>query len=369
MIETTPSRKAPTRPKPTRGGLVSHAPASPGAVDTPVRQRRFVFVLLDKFTMLAFASAIEPLRIANRMSGRTLYRFSLFSETGEPARCSNGAQIVVDGPLGEVGHDDVVMICGGSDIRASSTRGVINWLRRIGRKGAVVCGVCTGAHTLAEAGLLDRRRATIHWENHDGFLEEFPDVDLTRSVFVIDGNRMTTAGGTASIDLMLTLIADDHGKDLANAVSDQLIHAAIRTDRDMQRLSIPTRIGVRHPRLSRVIEIMEQSIEETVSPADLAEEVGMSTRQLERLFRRYLNRSPKRYYMELRLAKARNLLMQTDLSVINVALACGFASPSHFSKCYRAQYGTTPYRERGAHGIEDEGGAEPDPEDESTGDF
>ena len=359
MTETTPSRKAPTRPKPTRGGLVSHAPASPGAVDTPVRQRRFVFVLLDKFTMLAFASAIEPLRIANRMSGRTLYRFSLFSETGEPARCSNGAQIVVDGPLGEVGHDDVVMICGGSDIRASSTRGVINWLRRIGRKGAVVCGVCTGAHTLAEAGLLDRRRATIHWENHDGFLEEFPDVDLTRSVFVIDGNRMTTAGGTASIDLMLTLIADDHGKDLANAVSDQLIHAAIRTDRDMQRLSIPTRIGVRHPRLSRVIEIMEQSIEETVSPADLAEEVGMSTRQLERLFRRYLNRSPKRYYMELRLAKARNLLMQTDLSVINVALACGFSSPSHFSKCYRAQYGTTPYRERGSHGLDDETGAEP----------
>lgn len=358
------SRQAPSRPPPSRGGLVSHAPASPGVAPDPARQRRFLFVLLDRFTMLAFASAIEPLRIANRMSGRTLYRFALLSETGEPARCSNGLQVIVDGALGEVAHDDVVMVCGGNDIRAASTRGVINWLRRIGRKGPVICGVCTGAHTLAAAGLLDGRRATIHWENHDGFLEEFPEIDLTRSVFVIDGNRMTTAGGTASIDLMLALIADDHGKDLANAVSDQLIHAAIRTDRDMQRLSIPTRIGVRHPRLSRVIEIMEASIEDPVSPAELAEEVGMSTRQLERLFRRYLNRSPKRYYMELRLAKARNLLMQTDLSVINVALACGFASPSHFSKCYRAQYGTTPYRERGAHGIEDEAGAEPGPRGE-----
>jgi AraC-like DNA-binding protein len=165
---------------------------------------------------------------------------------------------------------------------------------------------------------------------------------------VIDGNRITTAGGTASIDLMLKIIADDHGEDLANLVADQLIYTSIRTDQDTQRLSIPTRIGVRHPKLGQVIRMMEQNIEDPISPAQLAKDVSMSTRQLERLFRRYLNRSPKRYYMELRLAKARNLLMQTDMSVINVALACGFASPSHFSKCYRAHYDTTPYRERGS---------------------
>jgi len=175
-------------------------------------------------------------------------------------------------------------------------------------------------------------------------------VTLTKSVFVIDGNRITTAGGTASIDLMLKIIADDHGEDLANLVADQLIYTSIRTDQDTQRLSIPTRIGVRHHKLGQVIRVMEQNIEEPISPAKLAKDVGMSTRQLERLFRRYLNRSPKRYYMELRLGKARNLLMQTDMSVINVALACGFASPSHFSKCYRAHYSTTPYRERGTHG-------------------
>jgi len=166
-------------------------------------------------------------------------------------------------------------------------------------------------------------------------------------VFVIDGNRITTAGGTSSIDLMLKIIAQDHGEDLASLTDDQLIYSSIRTDQDTQRLSIPTRIGVRHPKLSAVIRKMEQNIEEPISPSVLAQEVAMSTRQLERLFRRYLNRSPKRYYMEIRLSKASNMLMQTDMSVINVALACGFASPSHFSKCYRAHYNTTPYRERG----------------------
>ena len=160
---------------------------------------------------------------------------------------------------------------------------------------------------------------------------------------------MTTAGGTSSIDLILKIIADDHGEELANAVADQMIYNTIRTDQDTQRLSVPTRIGVRHPKLSMVIKMMGNNIEEPISPSSLAKDVRMSTRQLERLFRRYLNRSPKRYYMELRLQKARNLLMQTDMSVINVALACGFASPSHFSKCYRSHYNKTPYRERGSH--------------------
>jgi transcriptional regulator GlxA family with amidase domain len=328
--------------------------------DTPQgRRRSFVFVLLNQFSLVPFATAIEPLRIANRMSGQTLYRWQVVSESGQPVACSAGIPIGVDGPLPEVGRDDVVILCAGIDVRANMTAGLLSWLRRIARRGPVIGGLCTAAHVMAEAGLLDGRRATIHWENQDGFLEEFEDVDLTRSVFVIDGNRLTSAGGTASIDLMLTLVADDHGKDLANAVADQLIYTTIRTDRDIQRLSIPTRIGVRHPRLAQVIARMEAAIEDPASPADLAEEVGMSTRQLERLFRRYLNRSPKRYYMELRLARARNLLMQTELSVINVALACGFSSPSHFSKCYRAQYGTTPYRERGAHGLDDAAAAEP----------
>ncbi|MCH2163058.1 MAG: GlxA family transcriptional regulator [Marinovum sp.] len=323
-------------------------PPQPYTANRGPHPRRFVFVLLDNFTLLSFAAALDCLRIANRMQEEPIYEWAILGEGGETKTCSAGTEFTLQADLGELRRDDIVVICGGIDVQSATTKRVISWLRREARKGLAVAGLCTAAYVLAKAGLLDGKRATIHWENSDSFSEEFDEVTLTKSVFVVDGNRMTTAGGTSSIDLMLKLIADDHGEDLANATADQMIYSSIRTDQDTQRLSVPTRIGVRHPKLARVIQMMEANLEEPISPALLAKEVGMSTRQLERLFRRYLNRSPKRYYMELRLQKARNLLMQTDMSVINVALACGFASPSHFSKCYRAHYDTTPYRERGA---------------------
>ncbi|MEL7027489.1 MAG: GlxA family transcriptional regulator [Pseudomonadota bacterium] len=326
---------------------LSYSSGSPAAKDD-VRPRRFVFVLLNNFTMLCFSCAVECLRIANRSAGRVLYVWKTVGEDGETTTCSSGITYKLDAGLQELNRDDTIVVCGGIDVAAESTKPLLNWLRRESRRGTTVGGLCTASYTLAKAGLLDGKRATIHWENQDSFLEEFPDVDLTKSVFVVDGNRFTTAGGTSSIDLMLKIISEDHGEDLASEVADQLIYTTIRTDQDTQRLSVPTRIGIRHPKLAMVIQRMEAAIEEPLSPSILAKEVGLSTRQLERLFRRYLNRSPKRYYMELRLQKARNLLMQTDMSVINVALACGFTSPSHFSKCYRAHYDTTPYRERGA---------------------
>lgn len=323
---------------------------NPFAIAKDTKPRRFVFFLMNEFTLLCFSAAIESLRLANRMAGKELYQWVIAGADGEPVTCSAGTNFSVDMGFDEVSRDDTLVVCGGTNVKTATTQKLLNWLRRESRRGVLVGGLCTAAHTLAKAGLLDGRRATIHWENQDGFIEDFEDIELTRSVFVIDNNRFTTAGGTASIDLLLKFIGQDHGAELANAVADQLIYSSIRTDQDAQRLSVPTRIGVRHPKLSQVIHMMEANIEEPISPSALAENVGMSTRQLERLFRRYLDRSPKRYYMELRLQKARNLLMQTDMSVINVALACGFASPSHFSKCYRSHYETTPYRERGTQG-------------------
>ena len=319
-----------------------------GTAADSIKPKRFVYVLMDSFTLLSFASSIECLRIANRMAGKELYSWLLLSEDGEPVNCSAGTSFNVGSELCDLQRDDTIMLVAGIDVQKATSKRILGWLRREARKGLTVAALCTSAYTLAKAGLLDGKKATIHWENADSFAEEFDEVELTKSVFVIDGNRMTTAGGTSSIDLMLKVIANDHGEELANLVADQQIYSSIRTDQDTQRLSVPTRIGVRHPKLSMVIQMMEANIEEPISPSILAKDVGMSTRQLERLFRRYLNRSPKRYYMELRLQKARNLLMQTDMSVINVALACGFASPSHFSKCYRAHYDTTPYRERGS---------------------
>lgn len=312
--------------------------------------RRFIFVLVEGFTLLSFAGAVDALRIANREAGRDIYEWVIMTEGGAEISSSAGPSFYAGSDLEELKRDDTVLVCSGVDVQKHCTPKLLNWIRREARRGVRIAGLCTAAHVLAKAGLLNDKRATIHWENHDSFAEEFDEVELTKRVFVVDGNVMTTAGGTASIDLLLKLIAEDQGEDLANNVADQQIYTTIRTDRDTQRLSVPTRIGVRHPKLSEVIRKMEANIEEPISPSVLAAEVSMSTRQLERLFRRYLNRSPKRYYMELRLQKARNLLMQTDMSVINVALSCGFSSPSHFSKCYRSHYDTTPYRERGSHG-------------------
>ncbi|MEM1315293.1 MAG: GlxA family transcriptional regulator [Pseudomonadota bacterium] len=312
----------------------------------------FAFVLLENFSLLAFAAAIEPLRHANRVSGRPLYAWTLHTETGAPAHPSVGFDVQPDGPLAELPRNCRIVICGGIDVHVATSRTLLNWMRREVRRGARPAAVCTGSYTLAKAGLLDGKRATVHWENRDGFAEDFPEVELVDQIFVVEDGVMTAAGGAASGDMMLKMIADAHGAELASMVADQMVYSTLRGDSDQQRLSVPARIGVRHPKLSRVIDLMHEHIEEPLSAAQLAAEVEMSTRQLERLFRRYLDRSPKRYYLEMRLEKARRLLLQTDMSVINVALACGFTSPSHFSKCYRGHYKRTPYRERGVAPVE-----------------
>ena len=157
--------------------------------------RRFVILLLDRFTMLSFASAIEPLRIANRVAGVPLYSWVLAGEGGGEAVCSNGAAFKLDMGLDEIEREDTVLVCGGLDVQKSTTRGVVNWLRREARRGVTIGGLCTGAYSVAKAGLLDGKKATIHWENQDGFLEEFEDVRLSKSIFVMDGNRWSTAGG------------------------------------------------------------------------------------------------------------------------------------------------------------------------------
>ncbi|MGF1553195.1 MAG: GlxA family transcriptional regulator [Paracoccaceae bacterium] len=312
------------------------------------KPRHFTFLLCPAFSMTAFSAAVEPLRIANRAARRTLYDWRFVSEDGRPVEASNGLSVNPDGALPEIPRGGTIVICSGLKLEAAASRPVITWLRREARRGARLGAVCTGAYVLAKAGLLQGRRCTIHWENLAAFTEDFPEVRVENLLYVVDEGVFTCAGGAASTDMMLQLIGAEHGPDLASSVSDTMLHMPVRSESDEQRLSVPARIGVRHPKLIEIIQTMEKHLEEPISPVDLARDAGVSTRQLERLFRRYLNRSPKRYYMEMRLEKARGLLLQTDLSVINVALACGFTSPSHFSKCYRAHFGRTPYRERGA---------------------
>ncbi len=309
--------------------------------------QRVALILVPEFTMMPVTSAIEPLRIANRIAEKSLYEWTMHSIDGKTVTASNGFTTNVKGDLETVPADANLIICGGLNIQQHSDKRLLAWLRKISRRGTNIGAVCTGAHVLAEAGLLDGYKCTIHWENLPGFGEAFPEINATGGLFEIDNDRFTSAGGTTAIDMMLTMIASQHGPDLAAAVAELILHSPIRHHSENQRMSLPARIGARHPKLVSIIERMEQSLEEPLSPSVLAKEAGLSTRQLERLFRRYLDRSPKRYNLELRLKKARSLLLQTDMSVINVALAAGFSSPSHFSKCYRGFYGRTPYRERG----------------------
>ena len=318
------------------------------APGTAPKTHEFVFLLCDMFSMMPFAAALEPLRQANRMARSPLYSWRLVSETGAPVTASNGIAINVDSGLEDVPREASIAVCTGFGLERAASKPVLTWLRKQARRGVGIGALCTGAFVLAKAGLLDGKRCTIHWENQAAFIEEFPDVELSNLLFCVDDGIFTCAGGTSAADMMLHIIVDEHGPELGSLITDTLVHTPLRSDTDEQRLSVPARIGVRHPKLVAIIQKMERSTEEPISPSELARSVNMSTRQLERLFRRYLNRSPKRYYMELRLEKARNLLLQTDMSVINVALACGFTSPSHFSKCYRAHFNRTPYRERGA---------------------
>ncbi len=308
---------------------------------------RIGFVMIPNFSLIAFAGAIEPLRLANRASERELYQFHIYSPDGGRVCASNGIELTPDGGLDAASPLDTVLVCSGADVQRFKNHAVDSYLRRMARKGTEIGAICTGSYLLARLGLLDGYRCTIHWENLAGFIEQFPNIEIANELFEIDRNRLTCSGGTAAIDMMLNLIGREHGHGLAAAIADQCMHDRIRDRHDRQRMSLPARLGVRHPKLLAVIELMEQNLEEPLTRIDLSQSAGLSTRQLERLFRKYLVRSPARYYLELRLDRARLLLLQTNMSIIDVALACGFVSASHFSKCYRDFFGRTPRKERG----------------------
>ena len=308
--------------------------------------RKFGFLLVPNFSMSALMSAVEPLRLANWVTGLQLYDWVIWSVDGRPVQSSNRIEVGVDSGIEEVDFYPSVFVTSGIEIQSFDDRRVVAWLRRMERRGADIGALCTGTHVLARAGLLDGYRCTIHWENLPAFIEEFPELDVTEDLFEIDRNRYTCSGGLAALDMILHMISRQQGHKLAASISEELIYDRIREANDHQRMALRLRLGVSHPKLLEVIESMEENLEQPLSQSDLARNVDLSTRQLERLFRKYLNCTPSRYYVELRLNRARLLLQQTSLSVLNVALACGFVSASHFSKCYREHFGRTPREER-----------------------
>jgi transcriptional regulator GlxA family with amidase domain len=304
------------------------------------------FLLVPQFSMMGFTATIEPLRAANRLSGHQLYAWHLFSPDGEPVEASNGIAVMPEGGLDSGGRLQTLIVCAGLDPHRYAERRISAWLRRHASGGTRIGAISTGPYLLARAGLLDGYRCTIHWENLAGFQEEFRQLDITGELYEIDRNRITCSGGTAALDMMLSIVAVAHGRELATNVAEQFIHERIRDNHDPQRMGLRSRLGISHPKLLKVIALMEENLEDPTPRSELARLAGMSTRQLERLFRRYLAKTPTRYYLELRLYRARLLLAQTSMSVLDVALACGFVSASHFSKCYREFFNRTPREER-----------------------
>ncbi len=310
------------------------------------RTRRFGFYLVPQFSFIAFINALEVLRVTNRVAERTLYDWTVVSLDGAPVEASNRMAALVDGGLKEIGAVDALFVCASFEPQRYCDREALAQIRRLGRHGSELGGLCTGAYLLAKAGLLDGYRCTLHWDSQAGFAEDFPEIEATDEVFEIDRDRFTAAGGTAPLDLMLTLIALHHGHELALQVSEYLIHERIRSPQDHQRLTLRSRLRVSHPRLLDAVSLMEQSLEAPLPLETIAKRVGVSKRQLERLFRTYLGGSPARYYAEMRLRRARMLLEQTSMSVTDVGVACGFVSASHFSRAYRGLFGHSPRHER-----------------------
>ena len=225
------------------------------------------------------------------------------------------------------------------NVESHAQKSLHAWLREVHNRNISVGGLCTGAYVLAAAGLLSGKRCAIHWEDLPGFSEKFPLVDVYADLYESDGNIYTCAGGTAALDMMLNLIGQDHDDNLVNRVCEQALTDRVRSPHDRQRLPLRARLGVQNTKVLSIIELMESNLSEPLSLLEIADFAGLSRRQIERLFRQEMGRSPARYYLEIRLDRARHLLIQSSMPV-------GFVSASHFSKCYRELYGRSPQQER-----------------------
>jgi transcriptional regulator GlxA family with amidase domain len=303
-------------------------------------------ILVPQYSMMALTSLIEPMRVANRCTGRTLFDWRLLTPDGAPVASSSGLEIATHGSCIGMKPTSAAVVCSGTNVTHFDHREIIATLRRLATFGTAIGAVCTGTYVLAKAGLIDGYRATVHWEDYPSLVSENPDLMITQELFEIDRSRFTCAGGTAAIDMMLAIITRDYGPELAAEVTDILVHHRIREANEQQRMDLRSRLGVAHPKLLSVVKRMEETVDSPISCAELARQEGISTRQMERLFSKYLGHSPTRHYLSVRLERARFLLLQTSMPILSVAMACGFVSASHFSKTYHEHFRRTPSMER-----------------------
>jgi transcriptional regulator GlxA family with amidase domain len=311
------------------------------------------FLLIPGFALMSYASAVEPLRAANQLAGKILYRWWNAAPADKPALASNGTAVMPDFKFGaDVGSLDMMLVCAGGNPSTFNDRRTLAWLKKLAARGITIGGISGGPFILAKAGLLSGRRCTVHWEHLPALQETFPEVRLTRSLFEVDTDRVTCSGGVAGLDMMVALITRDHGYELGAAVSDWLLHTHIREAARPQRMDLRFRLGVGDAKLLRALKAMEAHIESPLPRERLADLAGISLRQLERSFHRDLGRGIHEHYLALRLGRSRQLLRETSLSMLEIALATGFASASQYSRAFRRAFGHQPRecRDRDGHG-------------------
>lgn len=308
--------------------------------------QHFGFIPVAGFSLMSYAAAVEPLRAANLIAGRPLYRWSAFTPDGEPAVSSSGAQVPADILPTDKGTLNTLFVAAGGEPRTWMVQPVIACLRRLARQGVRIGGISGGPYLMAAAGLLTDRRFTIHWEHAEALVEAFPTLRPERSRFIIERDRLTCGGGVAPMDMMHALIGERMGEAFARRVSDWFLHTHVDVPTAPQRASLAERYDVHHPILLSILEKMETTVSAPLDRVAMASFAGISPRHLDRLFQTRLKTSYLHHYHRLRLGHARNLLRQSGLSVTEIAFASGFASGSHFARCYRAQFGVTPTADR-----------------------
>ncbi len=308
--------------------------------------RRFVFLTLKHYTSMALSSAIEALRMANRLVEREVYQWTLASLDGQGVPASNGLVMGPQVALADVGQADIVFVCGGMDVEKAVTPELLRALRRLAHAHVPLGALCTGGYALAKAGLLDNYTAVIHWGDIASMQERFPRVKFSHQLFAIYRDRYTCTTGAAPFDMMLSIIAKDLGHKSARQISELCVLDRVRDDKDRQRVPLQAFVGLFHEKLTEAASLMEANIEDPLSLDEVAALVSLSRRQVERLFRRHVGMVPSRYYLDLRLKRARALLLQTSMPIMEIAVACGFQSSQYFSQCYRNMMGRSPSAER-----------------------
>ena len=308
--------------------------------------QRFGFFLVPGFSMLSLAAVLEPLRMANAQACEELYQWDFLSWDGTPVSASNQMKTAATIGLEQVKDLDVLLLVAGINVAAYGDDKLFAWLRQAARQVELLGSTSTGTLLLAKAKLLRHKTCTIHWEYVDSFREQFPDVWMSGELYEFDGNLFTCSGGSAGLDMMLQIIADKHGYELALLVAEQYMHPHIRPPHQDQRMRLQSRLNINNPRLIKAIDIMRQNLEAPLTCQELADASNMSARQMERLFKQHLQYSPGQYYLHLRLEKTQQLLRQSSLSVLQIATACGFSSTSYLARCYQKKYACSPRQER-----------------------